>query len=147
ALAGKNACLDERTNALFQEERVAFGPVDEEPLELTKPWIVSDERPEQLIGACRRQRVDPELSVKSLASPAVLVLRAIVDAEEHTSRGQTLDERIENDLSLGVDPVKVLEDQQQWLDLTLAQEYMLDGAERALSAMRRFESEERIVGR
>jgi hypothetical protein len=50
----------------------------------------------------------------------VSVLRSIVHAEEHACRRQPLDQGIEDRLGLIVDPVKILEDQQQRLDLAFA---------------------------
>ena len=47
-------------------------------------------------------------------------------------------------LRLGVDPVQVLEDQQQRLHLALAQQQALDGVERPLAALGRVE---RVPGR
>src|SRR6185295_10059165 len=43
-------------------------------------------------------------------------------------------------LGLGVDPVQVLEDHQEWLDLGFAQEQSPDGVERALPTLGRLET-------
>ena len=43
---------------------------------------------------------------------------------------EALHQTVEEGLGLGVDPVQVLEDQEQGLDLALAQEQSLDGRER-----------------
>jgi hypothetical protein len=52
----------------------------------------------------------------------VLVLGPVVDEEEEPRRRQALDEAVQQGLSLGVDPVEVLEDHQERLDLGLAQQ-------------------------
>jgi len=52
----------------------------------------------------------------------VAVLGAIVDEEHEARRGQAVDEAIEQGLGLTVDPVQVLEDHNQRLDLALAQQ-------------------------
>src|SRR5262249_49749104 len=65
--------------------------------------------------------------------------------EQQAGRGQALDHAIEQSLGLSVDPVQILEDQQQRLLLALAQEYALEGIERALTPLGRIELEERAV--
>jgi hypothetical protein len=40
----------------------------------------------------------------------VLVLRPVVDEEEEPRLGQALDQSVEQDLRLGVDPMQILED-------------------------------------
>ena len=75
----------------------------------------------------------------------MLVLRAVVDQEEDASRGQALHQAIEERLGLGVDPVQVLEHQQEGLSLALAQEHPLEGIEGALAALGWIEREERTV--
>jgi hypothetical protein len=66
----------------------------------------------------------------------VLVLGAVVDEQEHAGGGQAVDQAVEDRLRLGVDPVQVLEDQEQRLHLALAQQLALDGLESALTAKR-----------
>ena len=56
------------------------------------------------------QRIEPQLRVVGLAAPAVLILGAIVDQEQDLGRGQTLNQAIEQDLRLAVDPVQILKD-------------------------------------
>ena len=53
--------------------------------------------------------------------------------------GQALDQAVEERLGLGVDPVQILEDQQQRLHLALPQEQPLDGIQRPLAALGRIE--------
>src|SRR5262249_10924196 len=84
---------------------------------------------------CRGQRVQPELGVIALIPPVVLVLRAIADQEEEPCGWQTIDEMIEQGLGPGIDPLKVLEDQAQGLDLALAQEQALDSLQGALAPL------------
>jgi hypothetical protein len=51
----------------------------------------------------------------------VLVLRTVVDQQQQAGGGQALHHAVEKRLGLGVDPVQVLEDQQQRFPLTLPQ--------------------------
>ena len=69
----------------------------------------------------------------------MLVLGAVVDEEQEARRGQALDEAIEQGLGLAVDPVQVLEDHHQRLDLALAQQQALDRVERLLAPLERIE--------
>ena len=92
---------------------------------------------QELVGAGRRQRVEPQLRVVGLAAPAVLVLGAVVDQEQQPGGRQTLDQAVEQRLRLGIDPVQVFEDQEQRLHLAFAQQQALERVEGALAALRR----------
>jgi hypothetical protein len=94
---------------------------------------------EQLVSALRGQGIDPELAAVGLAAPGVLVLGAVVDKEQEARCGQALDEAIEQGLRLAVDPVQVLEDDDQGLDLALAQEQALDRVEGLVAPLERIE--------
>ena len=87
----------------------------------SKPRVVPEQGVEQLFGALGRQGVDAELPVVGLAAPGVLVLRSVVHEEQQAGGRQALDQAVEQRLGLGVDPVQVLEDQQERLDLALPQ--------------------------
>ena len=102
--------------------------------------VVTEERLEQLLGHPGRQRIDPELGVVGLAAPGVAVLRPVVDEEQEARGGQALDEAVEQGLGLAVDPVQVLEDHHQRLDLALAQQQALDRVERLLAPLERIEA-------
>ena len=101
--------------------------------------IVPQQALEHDLGACRGQRVEPELNVVGLIAPAVLVLGAVVDQEEQAGSGQALHQAIEERLSLGIDPMEVLEHQHQGLHLALPQEQAFEGVQGALAALRRIE--------
>ena len=101
---------------------------------------VAEQRVEQLLGALGRQRVDPELACSSSCCPQrVPVLGPVVHQEQDPRRRQALDQAVEQRLGLGVDPVEVLEDQQERLDLALAEQEALDRVERPLAPLRRVE--------
>lgn len=85
---------------------------------------------------CRWQRLKPELRVGGVITPAVLILRAVVDEQQETGGGQALHQTIEQGLGLGVDPVQILEDEQQGLELTLPQEQAFEGVQGTLAALR-----------
>lgn len=67
------------------------------------------------------------------------VLRAIVHEQQHSGRGNALDERIERGLRLAVDPMEILEDDNERLDLALAEEHASHPVEGVLPALPRFE--------
>ena len=138
-LADQHPGLHQGPHALLQEEGIALGALDQELLERRQAGIVPQQGLQQCLGARGRQRVEPELGVVGLAAPAVLVLRAVVDQQQQAGRGQALDQAVEQRLGLGVDPVQVLEDQQQGLHLALAQQQALEGVEGALAALGRIE--------
>jgi hypothetical protein len=76
------------------------------------------------------------LGVVGLAAPGVPVLRSVVDQEQEPGRRQALDQGIEQGLGLGIDPVQVLEYQQERLHLAFAQQHALECVERALAPLR-----------
>ena len=78
-------------------------------------------------------------------APGVTVLRPVVHGDEQTSRPETLDERVEQRLRFGVDPVEVFEDQHHRLGVRLAQDQAAQGFERRLATLRRREGEEWMV--
>ena len=128
--------LDEGPHALLQEERVAFRPRDQHASQRLEAGVGPEQRAEELLGALRREGVQPELRVVGPASPAMRVLRPVVHEEEQPGRRQALDEPVEQRLGLGVDPVEVLEDHQERLHLALAEQEPLDRVERPLAALR-----------
>ena len=139
ALAGQGRRLHQGPHALLEEEGIRFRPLDQEPLERAECRVGAEERLEQLVGALGRQGIDPELAVVGLAAPGVPVLGPVVDEEQEARRGQALDEAVEQGLGLAVDPVQVLEDHHQRLDLALAQQQALDRVERLLAPLERIE--------
>ena len=145
ALPGQHLRLDQRADALLQEERVPLGALDQEVLERPKGGVRAQERVQQGLGALGRQGVEPELRVVGLAAPAMRVLGAVVHEEEHPGRRQALDQTVQDGLGLAVDPVEVLEDDEQRLDLALAQEQTLDRLQGPLAALRRVERRPRGV--
>src|SRR6266498_1243506 len=131
--------LDESADALLEEQWVPLGPLDQPRLQRIKRGALAEETPEQLANAFGRQRIEPELRVVGPRAPAMFVLWAVVDEEEDACGGEALDEAIEEGLGLTVDPVQVLEDQEQRLHLALAQQQPLDRIEGALPALRGIE--------
>ena len=91
------------------------------------------------------KRVDAELAVVGLAAPLVLVFGAVVDEQQQPGRRQALDEAIEQRLGLGVDPVQVLDEQQERLDLALPEQQALHGVQRPLPALRGIEPPPRLI--
>src|SRR6186713_389487 len=87
--------------------------------------------PRRARGALDGQRIQADLAIARLAGPGVSVLRAVVH-EQHQTRGtQTVDQAVEQGLSLVVDPVEVFDDEEERLRSGLAQEHLLrvvDGA-------------------
>ena len=138
-VADQHLRFHQGAHALLQEEGVPLGALDQALFERLQTGIVPQEALEQGLGTRRRQRVEPELGVVGLLAPAVLILGAVVDQQEHVGGGQALHQAIEERLGLGVDPVEVLEDQQEGLHLALPQQQAFEGVQGALAALRRIE--------
>src|SRR6266852_4098380 len=139
AFADQGLGLHQGPHALLQEEGVALGLLDEKLLERLEPAVGTQEGLEEVLGALGAQGVKPELRVVGLAPPAVLVLGAVVYEQEEPGGGQALDETVQARLGFGVDPMEVLEDQEQGLDLALPKQQALDGLQRLAAALKGIE--------
>ena len=129
--------LHQRPDRLLQEERVPAP--DQELLQRREPGIVAEERIQQLSGALGRERVQPHLAVGRLAAPGVLVLGTVIHEQQHARRPEALDQAVEQRLRLTVDPVEILEDQEERLFLRFPEQQPLHGVERALASLARVE--------
>src|SRR5262249_31198295 len=138
-LTDQDSRLDQGAHALFQEERIPLGARNKQVGERLQAGIVPEQDLQQFVSTDGRQRVQAQLCVVGLAAPAVLVLRTIVDQQQEAGRRQALDQAIKEGLCLRINPVQILEDQQQRLFLALAQEHTLEGVKRALTPLRRIE--------
>jgi hypothetical protein len=78
----------------------------------------------------------------------MLVLGPVVNEKEYPRGGEAIDQAVEKGLGFGIAPVKILEDKQKGLNLTLPQQQTFDGVEHPLTPLRRIEvSPLRIVNR
>ena len=145
ALADQHLRLDQRADALLEEEGIPLRALDQEPAQRLQAGIVAQERVQQLGRALVRQRIEAELRVVGPASPRVVILGAIVDEQQEPRRRKAVDEAVEEGLRLGVDPVEVLEHRQQRPDLALPQQQALQGVERALPSLGGIEGRKRAV--
>src|SRR4029077_5935967 len=106
-LSDEKVGLDERPDALLEEEGVALGPLDQELFERSKIAVASEKGLKELVSARRGQRVDPDLVIRHLAAPTVLVLGSIVDEKQQARGREALDEGVEERLRLVIDPMEI----------------------------------------
>lgn len=85
------------------------------------------------------ERVQPQLAVVRLVAPGVLVLKTVGHEQQQAGRRQAVDERVEEGLRLTVDPVKVFEDQEEWLLPRFTQEQQTELPLRTSQPCRRCE--------
>ena len=129
--------LDQRPHALLEEERVALGALDQQPLERRERWGRRRAARPAVLGALRRQRVEAELAVVGLAAPAVLVLGPVVHEQQQRAVGR-LSTRLSSSAWVSASiQCRSSKTSEQRLHLALAQQQPLDGIERALPALRR----------
>ena len=121
-LPDEDTVLDLHPDALLEEKRVPPRLLDEQLFEGRDLVVVAEHHAEKLLGFLGKQRMDAELRVVTLTAPLVLVFRTVVDEEKNPRGGELLDQAVEERLGLGVDPVQILEDHAQRLDLTLPQQ-------------------------
>ena len=136
--------LDERPNALFEEERVPLGGVDQESRQPTELGV-ADQRVKQFLRAPARQRVDPDLAIVRLAAPAVTVFGTVTDEQQYRSGRQAFDHALEDCLRLAVDPVEILHDENQRLGEALAKEQESYGFQCAAATRGRFQAVKAIL--
>ena len=91
---------------------------------------------EHLVGACRRQRIDPHLGEVALPAPAAPVLGSEVDEQQQPRRGDAVQQHFEECLGFGVDPVQILEDQAERLLLRLPDQEPLERIDHGAPALR-----------
>jgi hypothetical protein len=139
SLTRQDLRLDEGPDALFEEERIPLGSLDQEPLERLDGRVLTEQSPQEFIGRLGWQRVDAELPVVALPAPAVLVLGPVVDEQQQMGRREALDQSVEQRLGLGVDPVEILEHDEERLHLAFPEEQPLDAIERVLTTLRRLQ--------
>jgi hypothetical protein len=77
----------------------------------------------------------------------VLILRAIIDQQQHAGGRQALDEAVEQRLRLAINPVQVFKHQQQGLPLAFAEQDAPERLQRALPPLGRIERQEGAVRR
>src|SRR5262249_41954001 len=85
------------------------------------------------------------LTIVGLTRPAVAVLGPKVDEQQHRRDGKTLNEAVEQRLSFWVNPVEVLEHDDEWLELALSAQETLDCLEGESSPLGRLGLPEAIV--
>src|SRR6266545_3307397 len=118
-------------DTLFQKEGIALRALDELRAELRHVRAVPQEAPQELLGHPLLQRVDGDLGVVAFLAPGLLVLRPVRDEEQDARGGQARHESVEDGLRLLIDPVQVLDHEAEWSAVTLADEQVPDGVERA----------------
>ena len=106
------------------------GPLGQERLQRRQYRLGAEQRRQQRVRALGAERIDSNLGVAGLAAPGVAIFGSIVDQQQDPGGRQALHQAVEQRLGLAVDPVQVLEDQQQRLDLALEQQEPLERVER-----------------
>ncbi len=137
--ADQHPGLHQSAHAFFQEEGIALRARDEELEERRQGRVVPEEPVQQFLGTRGGERVEPELGVGRLTAPVMVVFGTVVDEEHEAGRRQAVDQAVQERLRLGVDPVQVLHDQEQGLDLARLQQQARADLQGALAALRRLE--------
>src|SRR5262249_46701221 len=133
SLPGQFLRSHEGSNRLLQKGRVPAP--NEELLERRKAGVVSEQGIQQLSRALDRKRVESNLTVEGLAGPGVLVLGPVAHEQQELRRADAVDQRVEDSLTLAVDPVQVLEDHDERLLSRLPQQQLPYGVEGPLATL------------
>src|SRR5262249_6833295 len=127
------------------KEGIALRACNQQPGERRQAGVVPDKGLQEFIGTGGRQRIKRQLRVEGFTAPGVLILGSVVDQEQEPGRRQDLDQAIEQGLGFGIDPVQILEYQQQRLHLAFAQQQTLERRQRALAPLRWIKLQEGAV--
>ena len=133
---GQRARLGQRPHALLDEERVALRPVQELSSERARFGAGSQQVREQGLGGVGRQAIHAQLRVERLTPPAVTILGSIGDHEQDVSGRHRVHELIERHLGIGVDPVQVLEGNDDGAGLALTNEQIPQRVEHPPGSLR-----------
>jgi hypothetical protein len=121
--------------------------VGEELAERTYRARVAEQRAQELVRVGLRQGVDPELGEAGPVRPPVLVVGPIVDEQQEARAPHPLEERVEQGLCFGIDPLEVFEQQHEGLALALSHDQAHQRFEHVLAPLVGIERAERIVRR
>src|SRR5882724_9601706 len=94
---------------------------------MRRPYLLAQQRREQLLSVFLPQRIQPQLRVIGLVPPLVPILGTIVHQQEDTRCRYTFAEKIKECLGLAVQPVQVFKNESERLVETLAHQQPLDG--------------------
>src|ERR1700730_17817690 len=126
SIAHQRPFIEENLHRLLHEEWVALRLLDNHPLERSELGAIAQQRSQQLPAALLAERIEPQLSIVSLVPPFVAILGPVGDQQQDTGGGQHVHQQVQQSLSSRIDPVQILEDNDQWLVETLAQQQPLD---------------------
>ena len=107
--------------------------------------VVSDQGLQERFGRLGGQRIDPELPVVALVSPPVLIFGAVVHGKQGGGGREAFHEGVEQRLGLRVDPMEILEDEEQGLSAALPKQHPPDGIQRPFAPLGGVELQEVVV--
>ena len=107
--------------------------------------MVAEQRPEQLVRARRRERIDRQGGEAGSVRPVVFELGPAGDEEEQTRGREPVEERAEERLRLDIDPLEIFENQHEGLPRALLHDHLRERIDHAISPLARVEHAERVV--
>src|SRR4030095_5713549 len=117
----QDPCLGQGPDNFLEKKRISLGAIDQQLFERFH-LTAAQKGLEQPSGVGNRQRTDSYPGVILLVRPLVRVTGPIVDQEKDLRLRQLFHQCVEKDLCLAIDPVQILEDQEQGLLDALALE-------------------------
>ena len=142
-LAHEGAALHEVVNRLLEEERIASGALDQEALEREQLVVRAEQVAEQFAGPVRLKRPQVQAQGVRARDPPVVVLGPIRHEDER-GRRESIHEQLERVLGIGVDPLKISDDQDEWLAARRRADEAKVRLESPLASARRVGAKERI---
>ena len=106
------AGIDQRPNTFLEVEGIAACLRQDLRSRARQRWIRTEEVVQHLVGALVRQRSQVDLR-ETGTSPRVSILRAVRTDQQHTRAAKRLHRRIEDVMTLWIDPLQILEDQHE----------------------------------
>ena len=141
----EDARLDEASDAFLQKERVAAGAGDQQRRQFRGGGLSPEQVIEQQAGDIGRERLEQNLRVVAFVAPPVPVLGTVTGQNQQPMLGDALHQGVQDLLRLRVDPVQILDDDDDGLQAALLHEQAREGLQRPAVFLVRVERAPRRV--
>src|SRR5262249_42876648 len=137
--------VEQRLYRFFHEERRSAGGLYDEFFQRQEIRRFTQDRREHFLCRLVGESVQPHLLAVELASPAQRIFRPEADEKHESGVSHRLEETVEKGLAFLIQPVQVLDDQQERVAASLAEQHARDRVKRARSSKLRVHARELLL--
>src|ERR1019366_4815679 len=131
--------IRKRPYALLEKKRIAFVVLDQSVLERIQAGVGSQQLREEGLGGGSRQGINPDLRIERSQHPTVFVFPAVRYQQQNAGSRKNLNERVQYRMAFIVDPLKILEQHDEGMDVAESEDEPLDRIDGPLAARRRIQ--------